>query len=127
MTLRAMNVFKWAEVATPGRVLVYHTGPFLPAGDNDNADEERDVVFAVRYLYNQGLVELTQKRLGKGLFEYRATKRKRTRTPHHKSRFHVPERIVDIRLAMDPPTRDRWTAGGRASCRWTPRQGRFAA
>ena len=69
ITVKALA--KWLASAPAGGELVYWEGPSnLPMKDKPG----RDMIVAVRQLYNQGLVELYQRRAGIG-FAYCMVKR----------------------------------------------------
>lgn len=72
MTARIANevtVSSFISNAAAGKSIVYYIGHVLPA-------EERDSVRMIRRAYNDGVVELMQRRRDDGLFDYIAQKRR---------------------------------------------------
>ena len=61
----------WATRAEPGAMIVYFTGNLASAHDSSGLRHRASEWLA---LAEKGLVLLTQKRLGMGRYEYRATR-----------------------------------------------------
>lgn len=73
-------IFHWARVARPGDPLTYHRGWHL-----FEPRAEAETIEAIRVLFNDGLVELVQRKHGPRDFEYIAQRRL--------DRWHPPYRF----------------------------------
>lgn len=77
------TVFDWFQTSSPGDCLVYYQG-FLAKDTNDRPVAG---LWAIRNLYDNGKICLTQKKLGHLNYEYRATVRSKLNPVSAPSRF----------------------------------------
>lgn len=98
------QVIEWGRKAAPGASLSYRKGRQL--SNEQKQHNYSDAVWGARRLYNLGLVDLVQERLGKGSqseFDYRMIRKAReefpkpsfakdTGAPRHL--FHIPDRFL---------------------------------
>ena len=66
--------YRLLKATPPGGRVIYHAGPYLQGANEDT-------IAAVREEHDLGRVELLQRRIGRGDFEYLAVKRRQTRVP----------------------------------------------